>query len=39
MKDAAEWINRYRVFWEGQFDALDKFLADEEKEGSSTEQS
>jgi len=26
MKDAAEWINRYRRFWEEQFDALARFL-------------
>jgi DNA-binding transcriptional ArsR family regulator len=26
MKDAAEWIDRYRQFWEQQFDALARFL-------------
>jgi DNA-binding transcriptional ArsR family regulator len=26
MKDAAEWIERYRRFWEEQFDALAQFL-------------
>jgi DNA-binding transcriptional ArsR family regulator len=26
MKDAAEWIERYRQFWEEQFDALARFL-------------
>jgi DNA-binding transcriptional ArsR family regulator len=26
MKDAAEWIERYRKFWEHQFDALARFL-------------
>jgi DNA-binding transcriptional ArsR family regulator len=34
MKNAAAWITRYRVFWESQFDALEKYLeatADKEK--------
>lgn len=26
MKDAAEWIERYRIFWERQFDALREFV-------------
>jgi DNA-binding transcriptional ArsR family regulator len=26
MKDAAAWIEKYRVFWENQFDALAKYL-------------
>jgi DNA-binding transcriptional ArsR family regulator len=26
MKDAAAWLERYRVFWEGKFDALERFL-------------
>jgi DNA-binding transcriptional ArsR family regulator len=26
MKDAAAWLERYRAFWEGKFDALEKFL-------------
>jgi DNA-binding transcriptional ArsR family regulator len=26
MKDAAAWLERYRAFWEGRFDALEKFL-------------
>jgi DNA-binding transcriptional ArsR family regulator len=26
MKDAAQWIEHYRVFWEKQFDALAKYL-------------
>ncbi|MGD2110674.1 MAG: metalloregulator ArsR/SmtB family transcription factor [Phycisphaerae bacterium] len=26
MKDAADWINRYRAFWERQFAALEKYL-------------
>ena len=28
MKDAAEWIERYRMFWEEQFDALERYLAE-----------
>jgi len=27
MKGAAQWIEHYRVFWEKQFDALEKYLA------------
>jgi DNA-binding transcriptional ArsR family regulator len=26
MRDAAAWIERYRVFWEGQFDELADYL-------------
>jgi DNA-binding transcriptional ArsR family regulator len=26
MKDAVAWLERYRAFWEGKFDALEKFL-------------
>lgn len=26
LKDAAAWLERYRAFWEGKFDALEKFL-------------
>jgi len=26
MKDAAAWLERYRAFWEGRFDALERFL-------------
>ncbi len=26
LKDAAEWLERYRAFWEGKFDALERFL-------------
>jgi DNA-binding transcriptional ArsR family regulator len=34
METAAEWIERHRRFWEGQFDALERFLdgTTEEKE-------
>ena len=27
MMEAAEWLARYRDFWEGRFDALERFLA------------
>ena len=26
MQEAGEWIENYREFWQGQFDALDKYL-------------
>lgn len=26
MKEAANWIERYRAFWEGRFDALARYL-------------
>src|SRR5689334_2633441 len=26
-KEAADWMERYRAFWDSRFDALDKFLA------------
>jgi len=32
MKDAAEWIERYRQFWEQQFDALARFLEESQRE-------
>lgn len=30
MRDAAEWVNRYRQFWEGQLDALARYLEQKE---------
>jgi DNA-binding transcriptional ArsR family regulator len=36
MKDAAEWIERYRQFWEQQFDALARFLAESQRKGEKT---
>jgi DNA-binding transcriptional ArsR family regulator len=34
MKDAAQWIERYQLFWEAQFDNLARFLEESEsKEG------
>jgi DNA-binding transcriptional ArsR family regulator len=32
MKDAAEWIERYRLFWERQFDALARYLEESQRE-------
>ncbi len=29
LRDAAEWIERYRRFWEARFDALDRYLQKE----------
>jgi len=34
LKDAAEWIARYRAFWEAQFDALEDYLKNMKQEGS-----
>ncbi len=35
LKDAQEWLSHYRLFWERQFDALERFLKEaEEKENS-----
>jgi len=38
MKDAAEWIERYRQFWEQQLDALARFLAESQRKGEGTWQ-
>jgi DNA-binding transcriptional ArsR family regulator len=32
LKEATEWMNRYRVFWEASFDRLDGVLAEMKKE-------
>ena len=34
MRDAAEWIERYRQFWEQQFDVLAQYLKETETKGS-----
>ena len=41
MRDAAGWINRYRHFWDYQFDSLEQYLAEEDAatERTSGEQS
>jgi DNA-binding transcriptional ArsR family regulator len=36
MKDAAEWIEHYRQFWEQQFDALARFLAESQRKEKET---
>ncbi|MFQ5519928.1 MAG: ArsR/SmtB family transcription factor [Candidatus Methylomirabilia bacterium] len=33
MRSAVEWIARYRRFWEGQFDALARYLGESENKG------
>ncbi len=33
MRDAAEWIEHYRQFWEDQFDALARFLEEPQMKG------
>jgi DNA-binding transcriptional ArsR family regulator len=33
LKDAEEWINQYRMFWQNQFASLDRFLSQEEEKG------
>jgi DNA-binding transcriptional ArsR family regulator len=38
MKDAAKWIERYRQFWEQQFDALAHFLEESKREEGRTWQ-
>jgi DNA-binding transcriptional ArsR family regulator len=30
MKDAEAWLSQYRVFWEGTFDSLDRYLSQQE---------
>ncbi|MGH2377136.1 MAG: ArsR/SmtB family transcription factor [Candidatus Limnocylindria bacterium] len=31
LKEAADWVGRYRVFWEESFDRLDEYLRDLQK--------
>ena len=33
LANAAEWIARYRAFWEGSFDRLDDYLRDLQRKG------
>ncbi len=35
MKDVADWVERYRVFWEGSFDRLDDYLTELQTKGES----
>ena len=34
LQQAEAWISQYRAFWEGQFDALDRYLAEQKTEES-----
>lgn len=34
MQDAAEWVEQYRMFWEGQLDSLSRYLERKKKEQS-----
>jgi DNA-binding transcriptional ArsR family regulator len=38
MKDAAEWIERYRLFWEEQFEALARYLEESQAKEENTWQ-
>jgi DNA-binding transcriptional ArsR family regulator len=33
LKDAADWLEHYRRFWEGSFDRLDEHLRDDKRKG------
>jgi DNA-binding transcriptional ArsR family regulator len=33
LKDAADWLERYRRFWEGSFDRLGEHLQEAQEEG------
>jgi DNA-binding transcriptional ArsR family regulator len=33
LKDAADWLERYRRFWEGSFDRLNEHLRDVQRKG------
>jgi DNA-binding transcriptional ArsR family regulator len=33
LKDAEQWINQYRLFWQNQFASLDRYLSQEEGKG------
>jgi DNA-binding transcriptional ArsR family regulator len=33
LRDAEQWINQYRVFWQNQFASLDRFLSEEQEKG------
>ena len=32
LKEASDWLSQYRVFWEAQFDSLEKYLKQENTE-------
>jgi DNA-binding transcriptional ArsR family regulator len=33
LKDVAEWLEQYRLFWEGSFDRLEDYLQEIQTEG------
>lgn len=35
LKDVADWVERYRAFWEGGFDRLDDYLTELQSKGDS----
>ena len=39
LKKAEAWISQYRVFWETQFDSLDRYLAEQPKEDAQWQKS
>ena len=39
LKDAAEWLEQYRPFWEQSFDRLDQYLGQIHKKGASGDES
>jgi DNA-binding transcriptional ArsR family regulator len=36
MRDAADWVDRYRVFWEGRLDALQGYVEQTSERGEET---
>jgi DNA-binding transcriptional ArsR family regulator len=38
LKDAEDWISHYRKFWENQFDALERYLVQEQFQENSQQQ-
>ncbi len=38
MRHAISWMERYRAFWEFQFDQLETFLADQARQGSTSKR-
>ncbi|HTP51396.1 MAG TPA: metalloregulator ArsR/SmtB family transcription factor [Anaeromyxobacteraceae bacterium] len=38
LREATRWMERYRAFWEGSFDRLDRYLAEQTREESRCER-
>ncbi|MDH3731906.1 MAG: metalloregulator ArsR/SmtB family transcription factor [Gemmatimonadota bacterium] len=38
MREAAEWVDRYRRYWEGQLDSLSRYFADDINSKTRTEE-